>query len=142
MTDTNRKTLAQAEAEPWHEITLQRTRQGWHWSLKTYAGFDDTKGEQTDSSATYRSAAGAAAAAEAEIAEPGRALRLAREATQRARKNRAIYEIEGDDGVFRLLERQGRGFAATMAPGVTGYWDTLREARADHTVRRRTERRA
>lgn len=145
MTETTSKTLAQAEAEPWHEITLQRTKTGWHWSLTTYASFDDNQGKTTDSSKPYRSAAGAAAAAEAEIKEPGRALRIAREALAAMRhptpRRRVRYEIQGDDGGFRPLERQGRRFVATMAPGTTEEWQSLREAAAAHTVRRIAERR-
>jgi hypothetical protein len=148
MTETTSKTLAQAEAEPWHEITLQRTKSGWHWSLKTYASFDDNQGKTTDSSKPYRSAASAAAAAEAEIKEPGRALRIAREALAAMRntprptpRRRVRYEIRGDDGAFRPLERQGRRFMATMAPGTTEEWKSLREAAAAHTVRRIAERR-
>lgn len=144
MHENTAPTLAQTERKPWHEITIQSTARGWMWSLRTYANYDDQEGQLTDGSATYRTARDAAAAAEAEIAEPGRALRIAREAldamrnppTLRKPTRRARYEIEGDDGIFRPLTRHGRGFAATMAPGSTGYWNSLREARADHRVRR------
>lgn len=51
-------------------------------------------------------------------------------------QNLPKYEVQGDDGIFRRLERDGRKFRATMAPGCTGFWDSLREVREDHVVRR------
>jgi len=46
------------------------------------------------------------------------------------------YEIKGHDGRWRALERDGRKFRAELEPGTTGEWDSLRDARAGHAVRR------
>lgn len=60
------------------EIALQNTAAGWHWSVA-----DTSTGTAkliADSFTPSRNAADAAAEAEAEIAEPGRAARMYRAA--------------------------------------------------------------
>jgi hypothetical protein len=48
------------------------------------------------------------------------------------------YEIVGSDGKARSVDRIGRKFKAGVAPGVTGEWDSIKQARSEgYTVRRR-----
>lgn len=55
------------------------------------------------------------------------------------RRTAPAYEVVGDDGTVRRVQRSGhngRKYSAQVAPGVTAHWDSLRQARAEgYTIR-------
>jgi hypothetical protein len=61
-------------------------------------------------------------------------------ARKRTTKPRPQYEVVGDDGRARPVERSGRTFRAVVAPGVTAPWASLKQARSEgYTVRLRRQ---
>lgn len=59
-------------------------------------------------------------------------------APRRKRAPLPQYDVKGDDGRWRPVDRIGRKFQAQVAPGTTACWDSLRQARSEgYTLRRR-----